>query len=62
VLYRNNQSNNSNNRVSEADLWQYQMSSGTWTNYTSKLPDEPGSDSDGNDPFSIQGGYDLVIQ
>jgi len=61
VLYRNNQSNNSNNRVTEADLWQYQLSSGNWTNFTSKLPDEPGSDSDGNDPFSIQGGYDLVI-
>ncbi|ARV06870.1 hypothetical protein BTO04_09325 [Polaribacter sp. SA4-10] len=61
VLYNNGESNNSTNRVPEADLWQLDFSSNTWTNYSSKLPDEPGADSDGNDPFSIQGGYDLVI-
>tara|TARA_R110002073_G_scaffold123234_2_gene266871 strand:+ start:53994 stop:56732 length:2739 start_codon:yes stop_codon:yes gene_type:complete len=62
ALYNNGKSNNppSSPQI-EADLWKYDMSSGTWTNYSSKLPDEPGDDSRGNDPFSIQGGYDLVV-
>lgn len=45
----------------EADLWKYNHSTTTWTDYSSKLPDEPNGDSDGNDPFAIQGGYDLVV-
>lgn len=45
----------------EADLWQYNSSTTTWTNYSSKLPDEAGGDSSGNDPFAVQGGYDLVV-
>lgn len=61
VLYDNGSNNSSANRVSEADLWQYSLATNTWTDYSSKLPDEPGTDSDGNDPFSIQGGYDLVV-
>lgn len=45
----------------EADLWKYDFSTSTWTNYSDKLPDETGGDSEGNDPFAIQGGYDLVV-
>ena len=45
----------------EADLWQYNSDTDTWTDYSSKLPDEPGGDSSGNDPFAVQGGYDLVV-
>lgn len=45
----------------EADLWKYQISTSTWTNYSDKLPDFPGSDLETNDPFSVQGGYDLVV-
>jgi len=45
----------------EADLWKYDLSTTTWTDYSSKLPDEAGGDSSGNDPFAIQGGYDLVV-
>ncbi|MGJ8743874.1 T9SS type A sorting domain-containing protein [Polaribacter sp.] len=45
----------------EADLWKYEPFLGTWVNYSAKLPDEPGGDTSGNDPFAIQGGYDLVI-
>jgi hypothetical protein len=45
----------------EADLWQYNLSSDTWTDYSSKLPDEPNGDLVGNDPFAVQGGYDLVV-
>jgi len=61
ALIDNGQSNNSSNRVSEADLWQYNATTLTWTDYSSKMPDEPGDDSDGNDPFSHQGSYDLVV-
>jgi photosystem II stability/assembly factor-like uncharacterized protein len=45
----------------EADLWRYDASSSSWTEYSDVLPDEPGGDSPGNDPFAIQGGYDLVV-
>jgi len=61
MLYNNGQSNRQGNRVAEADLWQYNFATSTWVNYSDKLPDEDGGDSDGNDPFSIQGAYDLVI-
>lgn len=52
--------NNGQNGV-EADLWKYDHSNTTWTDFSSKLPDEPGRDLSGNDPFAIQGGYDLVV-
>lgn len=45
----------------EADLWKYNLDLDTWTNYSSKLPDEPDGDLAGNDPFAVQGGYDLVV-
>ncbi len=44
----------------EADLWMWVQSTTTFTDYSGKLPDEPGC-SDGNDPFAIQSGYDLVV-
>lgn len=59
ALFRNGQANTSG--LVEADLWHYDLSTDTWTDYTSKLPDEPGGNLSGNDPFSIQGGYDLVV-
>jgi hypothetical protein len=45
----------------EADLWRYDNATGNWTDFSSKMPDESGGDSSGNDPFAIQGGYDLVV-
>ena len=45
----------------EADLWKYEVDINTWTDYSSKLPDEDGADLSGNDPFAVQGGYDLVV-
>jgi len=45
----------------EADLWQYNSGTDVWVDYSSKLPDEPGGDLSGNDPFAVQGGYDLVV-
>ena len=59
ALYENGDDNEDGDI--EADLWKYDLSSSTWTNYSGKLPDEPGGDLAGNDPFSIQGGYDLVV-
>lgn len=52
---------NGNSGGVEADLWQYNPTTSTWTNYSSKLPDEPDRDSPGNDPFAIQEGYDIVV-
>ena len=52
---------NGNDGGIEGDLWQYNATTTTWTNYSSKLPDEPGGDLKGNDPFAVQGGYDLVV-
>ena len=56
ALYANGDSGNI-----EADLWQYNLNTDTWTDYSAKLPDEDGGDLAGNDPFAIQWGYDLVV-
>ena len=45
----------------EADLWRYDLNTDTWTDFSGKLPDEAGGDLAGNDPFAIQGGYDLEV-
>ena len=45
----------------EADLWKYDFITDTWTDYSSKLPDEEGGDTAANDPFAVQRGYDLVV-
>jgi photosystem II stability/assembly factor-like uncharacterized protein len=52
---------NGNDGEIEADLWQYNDATNSWTDYSSKLPDEAGADLAGNDPFAVQGGYDLVV-
>lgn len=44
----------------EAELGFYDHSTTTWTDLSANLPDEGGC-SNGNDPFAVQGGYDLVI-
>jgi hypothetical protein len=44
----------------EAKLFKWNQGTTTWTDYTSALPDEPGC-SVGNDPFAVQGGYDLIV-
>jgi hypothetical protein len=51
----------SNGGTIEADLWRYDNATGNWTDFSFKMPDESGGDSSGNDPFAIQGGYDLVV-
>ncbi len=46
--------------VPEAELGFYDHSTTTWTDLSANLPDEGGC-LNGNDPFAVQGGYDLVI-
>lgn len=46
--------------TAEADLFRYDRAITTWTDLSATLPDEPGCLS-GNDPFAVQGGYDLVV-
>jgi len=61
VLYVNGISSNcAGTAAPEADLFMWDQSTTTWTDYSSKLPDEPGC-SNGNDPLNVQGGYDLVV-
>ena len=63
ALYVNGfvQDASSNSFGQEADFWQYDFGMDKWTDFSSKLPDEPGDNSQGNDPFAVNGGYDLVI-
>lgn len=61
ALYANGTFNNGSNGAIEADLWRYDLGLNTWTDFSGKLPDEAGGDLGGNDPFSIQGGYDLEV-
>ncbi|NJM79782.1 MAG: hypothetical protein HC854_09455 [Flavobacterium sp.] len=44
----------------DCDLWKWNQGTTTWTNFSAKIPDEPGG-SAGNDPFNSQGAYDLVV-
>lgn len=63
ALYDNdNNSNCSGSPAIEADLFVATNSGGThsWNNLSSNLPDESGC-SNGNDPFAVQGGYDLCV-
>lgn len=61
ALYDNGKVSKSDAFVIEADLWRYDVSSKTWTDFSYKLPDEPNGDSLGNDPFAVQGGYDIEV-
>jgi len=45
----------------EADLWRYDRSTDTWTDFSGTLPNLPGGPIGGIDPFAIQGGYDIDI-
>jgi hypothetical protein len=63
VLYENGLTNTSAARNKEADLFKLDMTSGfNWTNLSANLPDFPGGDHDATDPFTIQGGYDMLIK
>ena len=44
----------------EAELYRWSLAGGSWTDLSATLPNEPGC-LEGNDPFAVQGGYDLVV-
>ncbi len=60
IVYAFHVTSNTNGFV-QAGLWQWNDATDTWTNYSSKMPDEPGGNSIGNDPIAVQFGYDLVV-
>jgi hypothetical protein len=60
-LYANNTTSNCTAVAApEAKLFKYVQSTGTFTDLSANLPDEAGC-SNGNDPFAVQGGYDLLV-
>jgi Ig-like domain CHU_C associated/Right handed beta helix region len=60
-LYSNNTTSSCTGVAApEAKLFKYVQSTGTFTDLSANLPDEPGC-SNGNDPFAVQGGYDLLV-
>lgn len=61
VLYDNDFSSSCSGTAGvEADLFLWDQSGSSWTDLTANLPDESGC-LEGNDPFAIQGGYDMVV-
>ena len=61
VLYDNRTTSNcAGTAAPEAELFRWNQGTSTWTDLSANLPDEGGC-SNGNDPFAIQGGYDLVV-
>lgn len=61
ALYNKNVASNcANAPAPEAEFYYWNDTNSTWTDISATLPDEQGCLS-GNDPFAVQGGYDLVI-
>lgn len=61
ALYHNNfTSSCTGTAAAEAKLFKYDNSFSFWQDLSTTLPNEPGC-SNGNDPFAVQGGYDLEI-
>lgn len=60
LYYRNFTSNCAGTIGAEAEFFRYDQVANTWTDLSATLPDESGC-RNGNDPFAVQGGYDLVI-
>jgi hypothetical protein len=61
ILYDNDVSSScAGTAAVEADFFKWTQSTMTGVDRTANLPDEAGC-LDGNDPFAIQGGYDLVV-
>ena len=64
LYYRNFVSSCTGTPAPEAEFFFWNQATTTWTDISTEaahtLPDEPGC-SNGNDPFAVQGGYDLVV-
>lgn len=61
ALYWNNLTYTCGGPAPEAELFRWDDVGGTWTDLSATLPDVPAACLAGNDPFAVQGGYDLVI-
>lgn len=60
MYYNNTTSSCTGTPAPEAEFYLWDQSAGSWTDLSATLPDETGC-SNGNDPFAVQGGYDMVI-
>lgn len=60
LYYRNFSSDCGGTSGVEAELFRWDQGTTAWANLTANLPDEAGC-LNGNDPFAVQGGYDLVV-
>jgi hypothetical protein len=60
LYYNNTTSNCAGVAAPEAELFRWDDGSSAWTDLSANLPNEAGC-SNGNDPFAVQGGYDLVV-
>lgn len=62
ILFDNGLTGDCANDISEADLWRWDQSNTSFTDFSAVLPSEGcGGNDDGNNPLHIQGGYDLVV-
>jgi len=63
VLYENGASQASPSFAPEADLFKADFTTGApvWTNLSAFVPDMPGGNKTGSDPFTAQGGYNLLL-
>ena len=62
ILFGNGNNSNCATSTQEADLWLWNQGTTSFTNFSNRLPSEGcGGADQGNNPLSIQGGYDLVV-
>lgn len=60
AMYYKGVTSNCTTPTPEVELYRYDQSASTWSDLSSSLPDEAGCLS-GNDPFAVQGGYDMAL-
>ncbi|MBI5857500.1 MAG: T9SS type A sorting domain-containing protein [Sphingobacteriales bacterium] len=60
ALYWNGVTSSCTPGLVEAEFYYWDDGTSTWTDVSATLPDESGCLA-GNDPFAVQGGYDLVV-
>ena len=64
ILYENGLSSEPPNPKPEADLFKLDMAGGNniWTNLSANMPDFSSGNLSGSDPFTVQGGYDMIVK
>lgn len=61
VTYENGLDHGGSTPAPEADLYKYDDGPKTWTNLSANVPNWPGGDREGIDPFNTQFGYNLTL-